>query len=56
MFGWLGVIIGILFIIIAAFLIFFFPMTTVHQTEKFGVVGVVLGFILLIAGILLVFI
>jgi len=56
MFGWPGIIIGIIFILLAAFLIFFFPMTTEHQTEKFGVVGVVLGFILLITGILLIFI
>ena len=56
MFGWLGIIIGAIFILIAAFLIFFFPMTTAHQTERFGVVGVILGFILLIIGILLIFI
>ncbi len=54
MFGWLGTVIGILLVLIAIFMIFFFPSTLEHQAE-FGWRGVLLGLILLIIGGLLIF-
>jgi len=56
MFGWIGVVVGILFIIIGGFLVLFFPGTKEHQPGPFGLVGVVLGFILIIAGGALIFV
>ncbi len=54
LFGLLGGLFGVLFLIAGVFLVFFFPGTTEHQTEHFSLVGVVLGFIfLLVAGALL---
>jgi hypothetical protein len=55
MFGWLGIIIGILLFLIGGFLVVFFPSTEEHQGETFGLTGVILGFILLIAAFFLVF-
>jgi hypothetical protein len=55
MFGILGTVVGILFILLGGYLVIFFPSTTVHQTESFSVVGIIMGFIFLVAGVVLVF-
>jgi len=55
MFGWLGIVVGILLILIGGFLVFFFPNTQEHQPPPFGVVGVVLGLILIVAAVVLIF-
>jgi NADH:ubiquinone oxidoreductase subunit 3 (subunit A) len=56
MFGWFGVLVGIIFILIGGVLVFFFPMAIDYQSEKFGFVGIVLGFIFLVIGGALIFI
>lgn len=55
MFGWTGIIIGILLMLFAAFMIFFFPAAGEHQPLGTDVNGVILGFIAGIIGIALVF-
>ena len=55
MFGWIGIIIGILFFLIGGFLVVFFPSTEEHQGDSFSITGVAIGIILLIAGFFLVF-
>ena len=55
MFGWIGIIIGILLFLIGGFLVVFFPSTEEHQGNTFGLSGIILGFILLIAAFFLVF-
>ena len=42
MFGWIGLLVGILFILLGGFLVVFFPGTQEHQPPPFGVVGVLL--------------
>ena len=56
MFGWIGLLVGILFIAVGGFLVLFFPSTQEHQPGPFGVVGVVLGFILIALGGVLIFV
>jgi uncharacterized membrane protein YedE/YeeE len=58
MFGWTGIIIGILLMLFSAFMIFFFPASTLegasgHQMQSWN--GVLLGFITGIIGVALVF-
>ncbi len=57
MFGWVGIIVGILFLLFAAFMVFFFPMSTVessgHQTQGWN--GVLFGVIVGLIGIALLF-
>ena len=53
MFGWVGSIIGILLLLFAGFMIFFFPGPGVHQTHGMDVNGVILGFVAGIAGVAL---
>lgn len=55
MFGWLGIIIGILLFLIGGFLVVFFPSTWEHQGDIFSLTGIILGLILLIAAFFLVF-
>ena len=55
MFGLLGAIIGILLLLWAVFMLFFFPAITEHQTEHFGKNGIIFGFFLVLVGALLVF-
>lgn len=55
MWGFLGIVVGILLILIGGFLMFLFPGAPEHQTESFSLVGVVLGFILIVIGGLLIF-
>jgi hypothetical protein len=55
MFGWIGIIIGILFFLVGGFLVIFFPSSEEHQGDTFSITGIVLGFILLIAGFFLIF-
>lgn len=55
MFGWIGIVIGILLALAGIFLVFFFPTTTVHQGESFGKTGVILGVIFLIVAFFLLF-
>ncbi len=56
MFGLLGLLIGIFLVLIGGYMIFFFPLTSVHQEEYFGKTAIVLGFICLIVGGILIFI
>ncbi len=55
MFGWTGVIIGILLLLFAGFMIFFFPAAREQQPQGFGWNGVLLGFIAGIIGLALLF-
>ena len=55
MFGWIGTLIGILLLILAALFIFIFPSTVEHQPEPYGWNGVIFGFILGIIGFALIF-
>ncbi len=55
MFGWLGIGIGILLIVLGGWLVFFFPSTVEHQPEQFGWTAIVLGIVLIIIGGLFVF-
>jgi multisubunit Na+/H+ antiporter MnhG subunit len=58
MFGWVGIIVGILFLLFAAFAIFFFPGTFEHQSSMdtdYGLNGIILGIIVGIIGIVLLF-
>lgn len=53
---WLGQkILGIIFILIGGFLVFFFPAVSVHQNPdipgmSFSKNGVIIGFVLLVVG------
>ncbi|MEM7815848.1 MAG: hypothetical protein QXN71_01880 [Candidatus Aenigmatarchaeota archaeon] len=55
MFGWIGTIVGILLLLFAAFMIFFFPAAEEHQPRGVDVNGVVFGFIAGLLGIALIF-
>jgi len=55
MFGLAGIIVGILLLLFAAFMIFFFPMSREHQPDPYGFNGVLLGFIAGIIGVALIF-
>ena len=57
MFGLAGIIAGILLLLFAAFMVFFFPMSTVESSgqQTQGWNGVLLGFIAGIIGIALIF-
>jgi len=55
MFGWIGAIVGILLLLFAAFMVFFFPSPVAHQPESFGWNGVLIGFIAGIVGVALLF-
>ncbi len=55
MFGWLGIIIGILLFLLGGFLVVFFPSSEEHQGDSFSLTGVIMGFIFLIAAFFLVF-
>jgi hypothetical protein len=55
MFGWVGIIVGILFLLFAAFAIFFFPASREHQPDPYGFNGILLGFIVGIIGLALLF-
>ena len=55
MFGWVGLIIGILLLLFAAFAIFFYPAAAEHQPHGFGWNGVILGFIAGLIGVALLF-
>jgi hypothetical protein len=54
-FGLTGLLAGIVLLLLGFFLVFLFPTTTVHQTEKFGVLGIVLGVLFLLIGGALIF-
>ena len=60
MFGWVGFVVGILFIVVGGFLVFFFPASMEHQSDvgsgsNMALSGVVLGLILLVVGFFLAF-
>ena len=55
MFGFTGVIAGIILILIGGILIFLFPSATDYQPDEFGIVIVVVGFIMIILGAILIF-
>ena len=60
MFGWTGIIIGILLLLFAAFMVFFFPASTMegasgHQPQGFSWNGILLGFIAGLIGVALIF-
>lgn len=55
MFGWIGTLVGVIFLLLGGFMVLFFPFTAQHQGDEFAVAGPVIGFILLILGGVLVF-
>jgi NhaP-type Na+/H+ or K+/H+ antiporter len=56
MFGWIGIIVGILLLLFAAFMVFFYPAAShEHQPDPYGWNGVIFGFIAGIIGIALIF-
>jgi hypothetical protein len=55
MFGLAGIIVGILLLLFAAFMVFFFPAAQEHQPGGFGWNGVLFGFVVGIIGIALIF-
>jgi len=58
MFGWVGIIVGILLLLFAAFLVFFMSTAAEHQTSvdvNFGLNGIIFGFIMGIIGLALIF-
>jgi len=56
MFGFVGWLVGGLFIILGIFLIFFFPSVIEHQPSNIGFTGIILGLIFLVVGGVLVFV
>ncbi len=58
MFGWIGIIVGILFLLFAAFAVFFFPGTLEHQTggeTDYGLNGMIFGIVVGLIGLALLF-
>ena len=55
MFGVFGFLGGFVLIMIGAFLVFFFPTTSVHQPDSMALTGIVIGIIFFIVGGLLLF-
>ena len=58
MFGWIGLVVGILLLLFAAFCIFFLGGTFEHQTTEttdYGLNGIIFGFIMGIIGLALIF-
>jgi hypothetical protein len=58
MFGWVGIIVGILFLLFAGFAIFFFPGTFEHQSSDgmdYGLNGIIFGIIVGVIGLALLF-
>jgi hypothetical protein len=55
MFGWIGTIVGILLLLFAAFMIFFFPAASQEHQQGIGWNGVIFGFIMGFIGIVLIF-
>ena len=56
MFGWLGIVLGILLILIGGFMVFFLPTTEKHQPESMAWTGVIVGIVFLIIGGILLFV
>lgn len=54
MFGWLGILIGILLILVGGYLIIFFPSMPEHQPTSMTLGAIILGFVLAVAGALLI--
>ncbi len=52
-FGILGLVIGILFILIGGFLVFFFPANKEHQSGDFTSAGIFIGVLFILFGFLL---
>lgn len=55
MFGWIGVLFGILLGAFGLFMVFFFPNVTEHQQEEFSISGIIIGIISLVASYFLIF-
>jgi hypothetical protein len=55
MFGFIGILVGIVFILMGGFLVLFFPGAGEHQPPTFSIMGVIIGFILIVAGVILIF-
>jgi hypothetical protein len=55
MFGWMGIIVGVLLLLFAAFMVFFFPAAQEQQPHGFGLNGIIFGFIAGIIGVALIF-
>jgi len=54
MFGWTGLIIGIILLIWAGFMFFLFPGTAEHQPSPMAQNGIIFGIFLFIVGLILV--
>jgi hypothetical protein len=56
MFGFTGVIAGIILIVVGGLFVFFFPSASEYQPEQFGIVIVIAGFVMIILGAIMVFV
>ena len=55
MFGWIGIVVGILLILFGGYLVVFFPAAVEMQPASMSAGAVILGFICLIVGGILLF-
>ena len=55
MFGWWGLIPGVLLLLFGAFCIFFFPSSQTHQEKELAIGGIIIGIISLLIGAALIF-
>ena len=55
MFGWIGIVLGIILFLVGGFLVVFFPSTSEHQGDTFSFTGIFMGLIFLVAAFFLVF-
>ena len=56
MFGWIGILAGIIILLLGIFLVFFFPNVTEHQPESMSWTGIVMGFVFIVIGGMLIFV
>jgi hypothetical protein len=56
MFGWTGILIGILLILFGGYMIFLFPDTERYQTAGFTRTGMAMGLLSLLIGAVLLFV
>lgn len=55
MFGWIGILVGILLVLFGGYLVVFFPAAPEHQAQQMTAGAIILGFICLVIGGILLF-
>ncbi len=55
MFGWAGILIGVLMVVVGIFMAFFSQVAVEHQPQDFGYLAIGIGIILIFAGGALIF-